>query len=285
MQAQNGGGFVTRGKRAGLALDHITVVDANPLQLAEAAFQSGFGGISPFLHSLDVMCAMPAYNMVTDLAMRAQFIERLETLNLRVDIAYPFTLSKRTIVSDFTETLACAKAIKAKYVNVLHYDRDPESRKDSFARFCDFANDFGLRALVEFYPASQIRTLEDAYELVASVGDPHAAGINVDILHLIRSGGTIADIAAIPPEYICYAQISDGPAYCAPDLCEREASEERILPGQGDFDLRAFIDALPDACPISIEVPRISELSRGISVQARAASAARAGAVVVAAPI
>lgn len=281
MQAQNGGSLLARGKMARLALDHITVVDAMPVQLAEAAFQSGFGAICPFLHSLDVMCEMPAYNMVTDLAMRAQFIERLNTLNLRVDIAYPFTLSKRTIVSEFTETLACAKEVNASFVNVLHYDRDPESRKNSFARFCDLANNFGLRALVEFYPASQIRTLEEAYELVASVGNPHAAGINVDILHLIRSGGKIADIAAIPPEYVSYAQLSDGPAYCAPDLCEREASEERMLPGQGDFDLQAFVNALPDACPMSIEAPRISELARGASVQARAACAARAGTAVV----
>jgi sugar phosphate isomerase/epimerase len=277
MPVPDGGSLYARGKPTRLALDHITVVDATPLQLADIAFEAGFRAISPFLYSLDVMCQMPAYDMVADLAMRAQFIERLETLNLQVDIAYPFTFSKRTILSEFTETLACAKEVNARFVNVLHYDRDPESRKDSFARFCDLANNFGLRTLVEFYPASQIRTLEDAYELVSSVGGPNVAGINVDILHLMRSGGAAADLAAIPPEYISYAQLSDGPAHCAADLRAREASEERMLPGQGEFDLQAFINALPKACPLSIEVPHMSDLACGVSPQARVAAAARAG--------
>ena len=283
MPVPDGGSLYARGKPTRLALDHITVVDATPLQLADIAFEAGFRAISPFLHSLDVMCQMPAYDMVADLAMRAQFIERLETLNLQVDIAYPFTLSKRTILSEFTETLACAKEVNASFVNVLHYDRDPESRKDSFARFCDLADNFGLRTLVEFYPASQIRTLEDAYELVASVGGPNVAGINVDILHLMRSGGAVADLAAIPSEYISYAQLSDGPAHCVADLCAREASEERMLPGQGEFDLQSFLGVLPSECQISIEVPRVSDIGRGASFQARASAAARSGEAAVAA--
>lgn len=283
MKAAKGGGHHAGRKPTRLALDHITVVDATPLQLAEAAYEAGFGAICPFLHSLDVMCAMPNYNMVTDRAMRALFIERLDALNLQVDVVYPFTLSKRTIVSEFKETLACAKEINASFVNVLLYDRDPESRQGNFARFCDLARNFELRAVVEFYPASKIRNLEEAYELVASIGDPTVAGINVDILHVLRSGGAIADILAIPPKYIAYAQLSDGSAHCAPDLLEREASEERMLPGQGDFDLQAFLGALPIECRISVEVPRFSDLARGVSLQARAAAAARAGEVVMAA--
>lgn len=283
MQAPNGGSHRVGRLPARLALDHITVVDATPLQLADAAFQAGFAAICPFLHSLDVMSAMPAYDMVTDLALRALFIEQLETLNLQVDVAYPFTLSKRTIVSEFKETLACAKEVKASFANVLLYDRDAESRQSNFARFCDLAQGFGLRTVVEFYPASQIRNLEEAFQLAASIGDPTVAGINVDILHVLRSGGAIADILAIPPEYIAYAQFSDGPAHCMPDLLEREASEERMLPGQGDFDLQAFLGALPNECQISIEVPRNSDLARGVSLQARAAAAARAGEAFVAA--
>ena len=269
-------------KPARLALDHITIVDANPLQLADAAFEAGFDAICPFLHSLNVMGAMPSYDMVTDLALRRLFIEQMETLNLQVDVVYPFTLSKRTIVSEFKETLACAKEVNASFANVLIYDRDPESRRGNFARFCDLAQNFGLRAVVEFYPASKIRNLEEAYELVASIGDPTVAGINVDILHVLRSGGAIADILAIPTEYIAYAQLSDGPAHCKPDLLEREASQERMLPGQGDFDLKAFLDTLPIECRFSIEVPRISYLMRGVSLNDRAVAAATAGAAVMA---
>lgn len=282
MQTLKGGSHRAGRKPARLALDHITVVDATPLQLADAAFEAGFDAICPFLHSLDVMSAMPTYDMVTDLALRALFIEQLETLNLQVDVVYPFTLSKRTIVSEFKDTLACAKEVNASFANVLLYDRDAESRKGNFARFCDLAQGFGLRTVVEFYPASQIRNLEEAFQLVASIGDPTVAGINVDILHVLRSGGAIADILAIPPEYIAYAQLSDGPAHGTPDFLESEASEERMLPGNGDFDLHAFLGALPNECRTSIEVPRISDIERGVSLHARAIAAAKAVEKVVA---
>jgi hypothetical protein len=58
MPVRDGGSLYARGKPTRLALDHITVVDATPLQLADIAFEAGFRAISPFLYSLDVMCQM-----------------------------------------------------------------------------------------------------------------------------------------------------------------------------------------------------------------------------------
>ena len=47
-----------------LSLDHITVTDTTPWQLAQIAAEVGCQGICPFLHSMEVLPAMPAYDLV-----------------------------------------------------------------------------------------------------------------------------------------------------------------------------------------------------------------------------
>ena len=128
--------------------------------------------------------------------------------------------------------------------------------------------------VIEFFPASQIARIEDAVQLIDQVGGPDVAGINVDLLHLMRSGGSIAQLAAIPAEYIGYAQLCDGPAQCADENAPSEASFERLLPGEGDFDMAGFLAVLPPDCPISVETPRRSDMDSGRSPLDRARSAA-----------
>ena len=252
------------------ALDHITLVDATPVELAEIAFETGYTAINPFLHSMDVLPQMPNYDLIGDHGLREQFIDRMDQLNLGVDIAYPFTISKRTLVDELTPALDCASELKSRLVNVLLYDRNPISRQETFSRFCEHAHCRNLKVLVEFYPASQVVTIEDALVLVEHIGDAGVAGINVDLLHLFRSGGTLEQLAAIPPEYIAYAQLSDGPMICLPELQEYEASIERQLPGEGSLDTIGFLNTLPPDCPVSIEVPRGSSLDAKMTKSARA---------------
>ena len=58
-----------------------------------------------------------------------------------------------------------------------------------------------------------------------------------------------------------------------------DAMFARGVPGQGELPLRELIAALPPDMPVSIEVPRLSDLRGGMSPRdhaARAVQAARA---------
>lgn len=239
-----------------LALDHITAVDAGPMELATLAAEAGCAGMCLFMEPMAVLPEMPAFDLYGDAAQRRALKAHLAALGVALDLAYPFTLAGRTLVEDLEPALACAAELGAGLVNALIYDRDAARRLDKLGHFSDLAERQGLRVAVEFYPVSQIRSLAEALELVTAVGRPGHVGVNVDLLHLMRSGGTIAELAAAPAEMILYGQVADGPKECAADTLDEEASTARLLVGDGVFDVRGFAAALPVGCPISVEIPR-----------------------------
>ena len=238
-----------------LALDHITVVDASPVQLVELAAATGCAAICLFMEPMEVLPQMPPFDIYRDRAQRAELTGAMRANGVGLDVAYPFTLAGRTDVAAFATAMECAAELGAGLLNALVYDRDAVRRVDTFGRFCEMAQGFGLNVGVEFYPPSQVPSLAAALELVAAIGRPGEVGVNADLLHLMRSGGTLAELAAAPAGTILYGQLADGPAD-APEDTGAEASAARRLGGEGDFDLAGFVDALPPGCPLSVEIPR-----------------------------
>ena len=248
-----------------LALDHLTAVDATPFELASEAYRAGCGGICLFLHAMDVLPLMPGFDLVQDRRARSDFRKHMADLGLTLELAYPFTLSARNAPKDFLPALDCAADLSARRVNLLVYDREPARRADHFAAFAELALNLGLAVAVEFFPASQVRTLDAALDLVLPVAQPGRVGVNVDLLHLMRSGGSLADLAGAPEGTILFGQFADGPA-CLPEAeWAEEASSNRMRPGEGAFDLNGFARALPPGCAVSVEVPRDAEVRAGLA--------------------
>ena len=73
------------------------------------------------------------------------------------------------------------------------------------AELCELAGSVGVRACLEFMPFSSVRDLRSALAVVADVGHP-AAAVLVDLLHLVRSGGSVADLVGVDPALLPYAQ-------------------------------------------------------------------------------
>lgn len=259
-----------------LSLDHLTVVDLVPEELALVAAETGCAGICLFLQSMAVLPRMPPFDLIADPAARRRTRARCRDIGIAVDLVYPFTLGARSVPADFLAGFEAAAELGAESVNALLYDRDPGRRADVFAAFCEKADGFGLRVAVEFYPPSQVASLQAAHDLVEGVGRPGRVGITLDLLHLMRSGGVVADIAGLPPASILVAQLCDGPAAVAPDALVLEAAAQRCLPGQGVFDVPGFVAALPGGARVSVEVPREDALADGVSPLARAAAAVAA---------
>lgn len=190
-----------------LALDHITVVDAAPVALVELAAATGCDGIGLFMQPMDVLPLMPHFELCGSAPARRELLAALRTNGVTIDVAYPFTLAGRADVAAFALAMDCAAQLGAGLLNVLVYDREPLRRADNFSRFCDMARQRGLKVGVEFYPTSQVRTLDAALDLVAGVARPGEVGANADLLHLMRSGRTLAELAAAPAGTILYGQL------------------------------------------------------------------------------
>jgi sugar phosphate isomerase/epimerase len=254
------------------ALDHLTIVDSTPSQLVEAAAAAGCRAICLFTEPMAVLPSIPQFALYGITQEARETKARMQDLGIGLDLAYPYSLGARTEIENFHPALEIAAWLGAVGVNALVYDRDPSRRRDTFAAFSELAAAYGLKVALEFYPSSQIPSLAAALELVMEVGRPERAGINVDLLHLVRSGGMLAALQACPPAYIHYAQYCDAPipGPVAGMTPEDEASCFRLLAGEGMFDLTGFAAALPEGVPASVELPRDGARLAGECLQKRA---------------
>lgn len=258
--------------RPRLSLDHITVTDTTPAQLAELAAATGCSGICPFLHSMEVLPAMPDYDLVRDPAARRATRAALAATGMASDLIYPFTMAGRTIVADFAPALEAGADLGATLANVLCYDRDPARRTEKLAELADLAASFGIGLAIEFYPPAQVRTLAEALAEIDRAGRANI-GVTADLLHIVRGGDWNQSLALLSDARVRIGQIADGPADMPADRIEWEAGIQRLLPGKGAFDIAAFLAALNPDVPISVEVPQQSALESGVPPLERARAA------------
>ena len=119
---------------------------------------------------------------------------------------------------------------------------DPDRDIPAFAKLCDDAAAYGLRIAFEFVGFSAVRDVATAMRIVEGAARPNG-GYVADVGHVLRGGGAIDDIRALPAERIFTVQIMDGARAAPADLAE-EAMFGRRMPGDGEFDVPQFLRVL-----------------------------------------
>jgi sugar phosphate isomerase/epimerase len=259
-----------------VALDHLTVIGAKPLALVEAASRSGYSGVCLFQKSMAELPLMADYDLVSDKAERDATRRASIDLGVAIELVYPFSFGSRTLVQSFEPDLECAAELGARRVNALVYDRDISRAADNLSAFVTLASRLGLKTAVEFFPGSQVADLQGALALLERVDNPDWLGLNVDLLHLMRSGGTVTQIVGNLGTNIFIAQVSDGPLILEQSEIAFEASSNRLLPGYGEFDIAAFVARLPAECPICLEIPMTTTANASPDPSTKAAAALNA---------
>jgi sugar phosphate isomerase/epimerase len=130
---------------------------------------------------------------------------------------------------------------------------------------------------IEWLPWSRIPDLRTALAIVRMADQPNG-GVNVDAWHLVRSGTDLAELRSVPGRLILGIQLDDGPLEAEANLVDATL-HHRDLPGEGQFDLPAIVQALLDTgttAPIGVEVfsDALHELPAGEAAR-RAAHATR----------
>ncbi len=151
-----------------------------------------------------------------------------------------------------------AQILGARSLNaadVLGGDWSIADAAEAFAGLCDRAAEHGLLVHLEWLAWSRIADLATALEVVTLADRPNG-GLNVDTWHCARTGTSVADLLAIPGDRVLAIQVDDGPAQAEDDLIEATL-HDRLLPGDGDFDLPGYLRALRTIgaqAPIGVEV-------------------------------
>lgn len=235
-----------------LSIGQLTALEAGLIEYIELAASAGCQKVS-----LMVQSAGPNWDW--QLATRknlGDLKQKLADTGLGVLNAECFMLVPGVNVEDYRPALELAAELEANGVTVLIYDPDKNQVMDNLAKFCELARQEGLRANIEFMPLGALcRTLGETVSMIQELQQPNI-GIAIDLLHLIRSGGTPEDIAAAPPGLISYAQLCDSEDLAAHNNYAEEAATSRLAPGQGKFPIKAFLQALPPGTPVEIEVPQ-----------------------------
>ena len=155
-------------------------------------------------------------------------------------------------------------------LNAVNFDTDEIRMSEYLIALCEVATSRGFVVNIEFMPLLPIFT--SLAETVArlSTGKYRGLTIMLDVLHLIRSGGTVADVARAA-HLITGAQFSDGPLKAvSEDAYLRAATQERDIPGDGEFPLKDILEAIPAEAVVYLEVPKKSFKDQGLDPTERA---------------
>lgn len=240
------------GKRR-ISLAHLTVIDADPLQLIDAAAAGGFDSIG-----LRIVAPMPTDRIVPVIG-DASVIRKIERKlgDSAIDILdiEAIWLGPDSDADSYVPAFETGARLGAKHVLVVGNDPDEARVTENVARLCTLAAPFGLKVMLEFIPYCQTGTVEAAHRVVTRAAQPNA-GVLVDALHLSRSGGSPADIRRLDPAWLSYCQICDAQPVRPPQHELRaEARGGRLYPGRGALPLKELLDALPAGIPIGVEAP------------------------------
>lgn len=236
-----------------LALSALTVLDCPPPDTIVAAAQAGFDAIGVRVFPAG---DEPAWPLIGDTPMMRETQRRLADTGLTCWDIEVLRLREDKTLAEQMSILDAGHALGARYVLVNVNDPDAGRRLERLNVLAAAAADRGLTLAVEFMIFTEVKTLGDAVALVEQIEGP--AVVLPDSLHLARSGGTAAELAALPAGMVAYAQLCDTiadppPATIADALAE--ARTGRRFAGDGDLPLVDFVRALPDGIALGVEAP------------------------------
>jgi sugar phosphate isomerase/epimerase len=117
---------------------------------------------------------------------------------------------------------------------------------ERYAELCaDAASHTDARVLYEFMPFdANVRDLDTAIELVTGAGARNG-GLAIDTWHMSKLGIPPDDLRRIPLDYLGWIELSDGQLESMDDPVD-ETINHRRLPGEGELDIRGYVQACRD---------------------------------------
>ena len=119
---------------------------------------------------------------------------------------------------------------------------DIELYAREFAQWCDEAKAVGADVAIEVLPFTNIRDLKTSKKILDLAGRDNG-GLCIDIWHMARGNIPYSEVAEFPLKYIKSVELNDA----MPKVKESmwlDTIRERVYPGEGCFDVPAFIRAI-----------------------------------------
>lgn len=247
-----------------LGIETISVFGLPPVEYVNLAADLGCANISTGLSAIDINPhGYSPFDLRTDAALRREMKAALRDCGVSISLAEGLTVRPGIEARDRAAEFDAFAELGAQRINVVSLDPDLGRTIGQFAVSVEMAAERGMAATTEFAPGLTVADLPTALEVIRQVGRPDFR-LLIDTMHLIRSGSSPADLAAIDPDLIGYVQLSDAPLVSTFPTYMQEAMTERRPPGQGELPLLEILKLVPRDRVVSLEIPMLSQARAGM---------------------
>jgi sugar phosphate isomerase/epimerase len=146
------------------------------------------------------------------------------------------------------EAAAAFDAHHIKAGNIPAAECDFDHLVQSLAQVCaEAAQRTDAKIAYEIIPTDpQVDSLQTALELVKRAGAPSNLGIAIDTWHMSKLGISPEQLQAVDIDKIAWVELSDGHFHNLDDFIY-EVTCDRRLPGEGEFDIPGYVQAIQAA--------------------------------------
>jgi sugar phosphate isomerase/epimerase len=141
-----------------------------------------------------------------------------------------------------------AEVLGARHVKVGDFFREKTSMPrliEAFAMLCSDAAEHGTRIGFELMPFAMIDTLKDSLTMIEGAGAKNG-GIVLDLWHIVKLRIPYEEVNSIPPQHLISVELNDG-TFEAPWSLHEDTVNHRRLCGEGEFDVKGFVDGVRKA--------------------------------------
>lgn len=247
-----------------LGIESLSVFGLPPVAFVNLAADLGCQHISGTLSAIDYNPhGYPKFSLMDDPALRREMIAAMRDRGVSISLGEGLTIRPGVDIGARAAELDVMCELGVTRINSVSLDPDLGRTFDQFGKLAEMAGVAGVETTVELSPGLTIGNLPTALAVVQHVGRADFR-LLIDTMHLIRSGSTPADLAAVDPALIGYVQLADAPlAPTIPNYME-EAMFERMEPGTGELPLLDILAVLPRHLVIGIEAPMRRKAEAGI---------------------
>ncbi|GAB2485519.1 sugar phosphate isomerase/epimerase family protein [Jatrophihabitans fulvus] len=270
-----------------LVLSHFSVRHASFTERVAAAAENGFAGIGLYVNEY----ARLRDSGHSDADLRAVLHEHGVQV-FEYEAVHGWSASGAAYAEyerrmDLVDRMADAFGPPHHVQVVGPYVGTVDEGAEAFGRLCDRLAPRGIRAALEYLPVmTNIPDAASAWDFVQRAGRDNG-GLCVDSWHHHRSGETWESLASVPADRVVSVQFDDGPPEQVDPDYKIDCMSNRLLPGEGAFDLVGFVRTLDamgvtapyevevvslelDAHPVHDVVRRMAESTRAVLAAARA---------------
>jgi sugar phosphate isomerase/epimerase len=255
-----------------LVLEFISVLAMQPVEFIELAAELGCGGVGL---ALAPFTANPHgyrnWSLRSDAGLRRETIAALRDNQVNILNGEGFLIRAGSEICDSATDMDVLAELGTRSVNIISLDPDLSRSTDQLGQFAEMAAARGMQSTLEYMAGMAIGSLSSAIDVVRAVNQP-GLGVMLDCMHLSRSGGTAADVAAAPPGAITYLQLCDVKQKPIDSSYGEEARHNRLALGAGDLPLADIVAALPTDITVGIEVPMLALAETGAGPKERLAA-------------